>query len=217
MSPRVTVLVVSTAIEGSAPCPPGSTMSGPKDGLPPGDPAAPAPGTVITAANAMSASTRPSRRSDRSTRMIPPRSASAAPPLRDRWQGVLTGRGDFETLSLHGRGSAYDRELGSGEIAVAAELVQSQLDPPRQQQRAAPERDGRDRHQHFIEQARVGKLTCQVAAADDPDVPATRRFDQLPVHGLDVPADELNLRIRHDPQVAVRENPAGQLVRPLVV
>src|SRR6266516_1749475 len=121
MSPRLAVADVSTAIDGSAPCPPGSTMSGPNDGLPPDDAAAPAPGTVITAANAMSASTRPSRRSDRSTRMIPPRSASAAPPPRDRWQAVVTGRGDFENRLRPGVVASHPMDPDRARTLLAGE------------------------------------------------------------------------------------------------
>src|SRR5438876_495856 len=60
MSPRLAVGDVSIASEGSAPCPPGSTMSPPNDGalaLPPGARGfAVAPGAANTAAPASAAS-----------------------------------------------------------------------------------------------------------------------------------------------------------------
>src|SRR2546421_11423877 len=59
MSPRLAVGEVSIAIEGSAPCPPGSTMSPPNDGAlaPPGAGGfAVAPGAANTAAPASVAS-----------------------------------------------------------------------------------------------------------------------------------------------------------------
>jgi hypothetical protein len=47
--------------------------------------------------------------------------------------------------------------------AVAPELLEAQLDPARQQRRAGAERDRRDRHDHLVQQPRVGELTGQVA------------------------------------------------------
>src|SRR5919197_3517222 len=71
MSPRLAVGDVSIAIEGSAPCPPGRTMSAPNDGFPPAaELPAVTPGTRITAANETSASTQPSRRNDHCARIF---------------------------------------------------------------------------------------------------------------------------------------------------
>src|SRR5439155_10730975 len=81
MSPRLAVGEVSIAKDGSAPCPPGKTMSEPNDGLPPADPPAAAPGTANTAANETTVISQPSRRTDRAARIIPSSLVSAAPPL----------------------------------------------------------------------------------------------------------------------------------------
>src|SRR6266851_5383321 len=64
MSPRLEVEVVSITSEGSPPCPPGRTMSGPKEGLPP-LPADAGPvemRSAATAANAIAHAKRPERK-----------------------------------------------------------------------------------------------------------------------------------------------------------
>src|SRR6266508_3562480 len=110
---------------------------------------------------------------------------------------------------------AHDGELCAGEVAVPSQLVQTQLDPARQQRRTPTQRDRRDRHDDLVQQPRVGELTGQVSPADNPDVPVTGGADHLLVHGFYVRAGELNSRVGDDRQLAVCEDPARDLVRPL--
>src|SRR5439155_13144820 len=76
-------------------------------------------------------------------------------------------------------GSAHDGELGAGEVAVPSQLVQTQLDPPRQQRRTPTQSDRRDRHDDLVQQPRVGELPGQVSPADDPDVQVTSGANHL--------------------------------------
>src|SRR5919198_1786171 len=90
---------------------------------------------------------------------------------------------------------AYNGKSGGHEVAVPAELVQAQLEPPRQQRRPRAERDRRDRDEHLVQQPSVGELTGEVSPADDPDVPVAGRRHELPVHRYDVLTGELDLRL----------------------
>src|SRR4051812_16260897 len=94
------------------------------------------------------------------------------------------------------------------ELAVPGVLLEPHLDPPREQGRAAAERQGRVLHPHLVEQARVGELPHQVTTADEPHVLACRCLDHGGVHGAHV------LRREGDPllrwELAVREDPGGQ-------
>src|SRR5687768_15986025 len=81
-----------------------------------------------------------------------------------------------------------DRGPRGREVAVPSELVETQLDPAREQRRAPSERYRRDRHDHLVQQPDVRELAGQVSAADDPDVAGTGCSGHLLVHLRDVRA-----------------------------
>src|SRR6266516_1007573 len=138
MSPRLDVGEVSIANEGSAPCPPGRTMSEPNNGLPPADRPAAAPGAASTAANETAAISQPSRRTDRAARIIPSSLVSAAPPLLAAakisdppqrlppGEAVLTVAGGFQTQRPTYR--QISQPLPGGICGFAARLQRPQKD-----------------------------------------------------------------------------------------
>ena len=81
-----------------------------------------------------------------------------------------------------------DRVAGGDERLVGLGLLEPQLEPPRQERPAAPERHRRDVGDHLVEQSGVGELTGEVSPADDPDVLAAGGRDQLGVHRRTSPA-----------------------------
>ena len=113
-----------------------------------------------------------------------------------------------------GRTTEYRAQAKS---TLRPSVLQLQLDPAGQERGAGTERDRRDRHDHLVQQPRVGELPHQVSAADDPDVPAAGSCDELLVHRHDVPAHELDRGVGHDRQLPVGKDPARDVVRPLPV
>jgi hypothetical protein len=99
-------------------------------------------------------------------------------------------------------------------LATIRRLFQAQLDPARQKRCTVTQRDRRDRDDDLVQQPFVGELTRQVSPADDPNVPVSGGDEHLLVHDRDVRAGELDSRVRDDRQLAVREDPARDLVRP---
>src|SRR5215204_945648 len=117
-------------------------------------------------------------------------------------------------------GRDRDRRLGPeavdepGELAVALDLDELELrrrEPPRQQGRPGSERHRRDAEPDLIERLSVGELADEVAAADEPNVPAARSLGHLRVHGPDVALYEGEVRSGDRGQVSVSEHPAGPL------
>jgi len=143
--------------------------------------------------------------------------SSRRPPASSGAMRLAARRESSRIAPLEGgsaAGSAGHRVPRAGEVAVAGDVLEHELEPPRQQRSAGAESDRRDVHPHLVQEAGVGELTHEVAATDDPHVATGGGLDHLLVRDGDVVPDEADVRGGHHRPLAVAEHPARHVVRP---
>src|SRR5215510_14624767 len=94
-----------------------------------------------------------------------------------------------------------DREPRADEVDIALDLLESQVEAPRQQRSAATDRYRRDVDDHLVQEPRICELAGELATPDDPDAPVAGGRRHLLVDRTHITARELDRRVGHDRQL----------------